>query len=130
MEKLLSVTQASHFLNICYQAVYRAIKKKKIDAKKISGSWFTTESALKDYFLHRFQRSRTRKSDGELVYSPDRGTYSPSQLAKIFNVKVSRVYYCIRSNKLKSHRHKQAYVIEVEDLEALRPMFYEETNNM
>jgi len=124
MEKEVTITEASDALQISRQAVYVAILKKRILAEKKAGRWIIESKSLQDYRDHRFCRSKSRREDGDLVYRPERGEYSARQIAEKFDVPVARLYHLMRNNRIPHYRHNAAYVIEVQDWEALRKIIF------
>jgi excisionase family DNA binding protein len=114
-EPLLTMSQAARKNGITRQAIFFAIKMKRLDAKKENGTWLISESALKEYSEKKYCRSKSRK-EGELIFDKQKGFYSITEAAKILNKNVNHIYYLVRMGKLKTHRQGSAIVIEDKEL--------------
>lgn len=99
-KKVLSITEAAKQHNVTRQAIYVAIKEKKLRAEKINGRWTISTDALRDYKEQKYSREKSTYN-GELLFDKQKGTYSVAQVSKMLNVPVQTIYYALRSGKLK-----------------------------
>ncbi|MEL7431712.1 MAG: helix-turn-helix domain-containing protein [Chlamydiota bacterium] len=116
-KKLVSITEAARINNVTRQAIYVAIKQKKLRATKDSTRWTIHLEDLEEYRKNKYSRTKST-FDGELLFDNNRGYYSVNQAAKILNVPAQKIYYATRIGHLKAHRKGAAWVIHVEDIQA------------
>jgi len=115
-----SLSQAARYCHVKRQAIYLAIKKKKLNATKINGRWLIILRDLEEYRKNKYNRD-LRKVNGEMVYNLEKGHYSVTQVAKVISdqmgIKYSRqrIYFLIRSGQLKAFRKGTAWIVEKED---------------
>lgn len=110
-ERLLTVSQAAKEHDVTRQAIFFAIKMKRLNASKENETWLINESALKEYFDNKYCRSKSRKQ-GELIFDKTKGFYSISEAADFLGKNTNHIYYLVRMGKLKSHRQGTAIVIQ------------------
>lgn len=114
-ERLLTVSQAAKKHDVTRQAIFFAIKMKRLNASKENDTWLIGESALKEYFENKYCRSKSRKQ-GELIFDKNKGFYSISEAADFLGKNTNHIYYLVRMGKLKSHRQGAAIVIQDAEL--------------
>ena len=118
-KKAVSITEAAKINNVTRQAIYVAIKQKKLRASKDTTRWTINLEDLEDY--RRLKYSRTKSTyNGELLFDNRKGFYSINQVAKMLNVPAQKIYYATRTGMLKGARKGAAWVIHKEDVEAYR----------
>jgi excisionase family DNA binding protein len=110
-ERLLTVSQAAKKNEVTRQAIFFAIKMKRLNAKKENGTWLIAESDLKDYLENKYCRSKSR-NEGELIFDKSKGFYSIAEAADYLGKNTNHIYYLVRMGKLKSHRQGSAIVIK------------------
>ncbi|OGN55707.1 MAG: peptidase [Chlamydiae bacterium RIFCSPHIGHO2_12_FULL_44_59] len=113
--KVVSITEAARINNVTRQAIYVAIKQKKLKAAKDSTRWTIHLDDLEEYRKNKYSRTKSI-FDGELLFDPDKGYYSVNQAAKLLGVPAQKIYYATRIGLLKAHRKGAAWVIHVDDI--------------
>lgn len=114
---IMSLTAASQLSHRTRQALYLAIFKGRLKAKKVEGRWKLTIKDLRDYEESRYSRAHSRR-DGELLYDKKKGLYSITQVSQTLNISYNKVYYSIMSGKLPAQRKGASYVIHKDDVAA------------
>jgi excisionase family DNA binding protein len=119
--KVVSITEAARINNVTRQAIYVAIKQKKLKATKDSTRWTIHLDDLEEYRANKYSRTKSIY-DGELLFDNRKGFYSVNQAARYLNIPAQKVYYATRVGLLKAHRKGAAWVIHIDDLKG-----YQET---
>jgi len=114
-EKIISITEAARINNVTRQAIYVAIKQKKLKATKDSTRWTIHLDDLEEYRTHKYSRTKSIY-DGELLFDNRKGYYSVNQAAKYLNVPAQKIYYATRVGLLKAIRKGAAWVIHIDDI--------------
>jgi excisionase family DNA binding protein len=117
MPKVVSITEAARINNVTRQAIYVAIKQKKLKATKDATRWTIHLDDLEEYRRNKYSRTKSM-FDGELLFDNNKGYYSVNQAARVLNVPAQKIYYATRVGLLKAHRKGAAWVINVEDIKA------------
>ncbi len=115
LPKAVSITEAARINNVTRQAIYVAIKQKKLKASKDSTRWTIDLSDLDEYRNNKYSRTKSL-FNGELLFDVKKGFYSINQTAKLLNVPAQKIYYATRVGLLKSHRKGAAWVIHIDDI--------------
>jgi excisionase family DNA binding protein len=113
--KVVSITEAARINNVTRQAIYVAIKQKKLKASKDSTRWTIHLDDLEEYRKNKYSRTKSM-FDGELLFDNRKGYFSVNQAAKLLNVPAQKIYYATRVGLLKAHRKGAAWVVSVEDI--------------
>ncbi len=113
--KVVSITEAARINNVTRQAIYVAIKQKKLKATKDSTRWTIHLDDLDEYRKNKYSRTKSM-FDGELLFDNHKGFYSVNQAAKKLGVPAQKIYYATRVGLLKAHRKGAAWVIHEEDI--------------
>src|SRR5271170_7249213 len=113
--KVVSITEAARINNVTRQAIYVAIKQKKLKASKDATRWTIHLDDLEEYRKNKYSRTKSM-FDGELLFDNRKGYYSVNQAAKLLNVPAQKIYYATRVGLLKASRKGAAWVIQIEDL--------------
>ena len=113
--KVVSITEAARINNVTRQAIYVAIKQKKLKATKDLTRWTIHLDDLEEYRMNKYSRTKSM-FDGELLFDNRKGFYSVSQAAQFLNVPAQKVYYATRVGLLKAHRKGAAWVIHSDDI--------------
>jgi excisionase family DNA binding protein len=113
--KVVSITEAARLNNVTRQAIYVAIKQKKLKAYKDATRWTIDLEDLENYKKSKYSRTKSM-FDGELLFDNKKGFFSVNQVAKILNVPAQKIYYATRVGLLKATRKGAAWVIHTEDL--------------
>lgn len=117
--KVVSITEAARINNVTRQAIYVAIKQKKLKATKDATRWTIKLDDLNEYRRNKYSRTKSM-FDGELLFDSTKGYYSVNQVAKILNVPAQKIYYATRIGLMKAHRKGAAWVIHTDDVKNYR----------
>lgn len=112
---VVSITEAARINNVTRQAIYVAIKQKKLKAKKDATRWTIHVDDLAEYRKNKYSRTKSI-FQGELLFDNTKGYYSINQVAKMLNVPAQKIYYATRVGQLKASRKGAAWVISVNDV--------------
>ena len=115
-EKWVSITEAARLNRVTRQAIYIAIKLKKLRARKEATRWTIHTDDLEEYRKQKYSRSKSI-FDGELIFDNHKGYYSINQVARMLKVPAQKIYYATRTGYLKAQRKGAAWVIHNQDLE-------------
>jgi excisionase family DNA binding protein len=114
-KKVVSITEAARINNVTRQAIYVAIKQKKLRACKDATRWTIDLDDLEEYRRQKYSRTKS-VYNGELLFDNHKGFYSVNQVAKMMGVPAQKIYYATRIGVLKASRRGAAWVIHVEDV--------------
>lgn len=101
------------------QAIYVAIKLKKLKATKVTTRWVIDLTDLNEYRNTRYSRTKSLYQ-GELLFDNSKGYYSVNQVASMLNVPAQKIYYATRSGYLKGQRRGAAWVIHADDVQSYK----------
>lgn len=113
--RVVSITEAARINNVTRQAIYVAIKQKKLRASKDQTRWTIDLEDLEDYRRQKYSRSKS-VYNGELLFDNDKGFYSVNQVAKMLGVPAQKIYYATRIGMLKASRRGAAWVVYQSDM--------------
>ncbi|WP_348663721.1 helix-turn-helix domain-containing protein [Chlamydia vaughanii] len=111
----VSITQAAKLHCVTRQAIYVAIKQKKLKASKTT-RWEIDLKDLEDYKRNRYSRKKSLYQ-GELLFDNNKGCYSVNQVAEILGIPVQKVYYATRTGTMRGERKGAAWVIHCSEIE-------------
>ena len=114
-KKVVSITEAAKINNVTRQAIYVAIKQKKLKASKDTTRWTIDLDDLDAYRRQKYSRTKSM-FDGELLFDNHKGFFSVNQVAKMLNVPAQKIYYATRVGLLKASRKGAAWVIHTNDI--------------
>lgn len=117
MSKHYTPDQAAILMCTQKQAVYAAIRAKKLKAVKHGLRWSIDEEDLHHYCDMRYRPESKIRADGTPVYNQDIGLYSPCELAEASGKTPQNVYYLLYTKKLKYSRYGALYIVDVRDFE-------------
>lgn len=120
-KKVVSITEAAKINNVTRQAIYVAIKQKKLKASKDATRWTIDLEDLENYRKQKYSRTKSM-FNGELLFDNNKGFFSVNQVAKMLNVPAQKIYYATRVGLMKAHRKGAAWVVHVSDIK-----LYQET---
>ncbi len=115
MSKAVSITEAARINNVTRQAIYVAIKQKKLKATKDATRWTISLDDLEEYRSNKYSRTKSM-FEGELLFDNMKGFYSVNQAAKVLGVPAQKIYYATRVGLLKAQRKGAAWVIHTDDI--------------
>ncbi len=121
-KKVLSITEAAELSSVTRQAIYVAIKLKKLRANKENTRWTIHMDDLDDYRHHRYSRTRSI-FQGELLFDNIKGYYSINQTADILGVPAQKIYYATRAGHIKGTRKGAAWVIQDAEIKRYRDQY-------
>ncbi len=127
--KVVSITEAARINNVTRQAIYVAIKQKKLKASKDSTRWTIHLDDLDEYRKNKYSRTKSMYA-GELLFDHHKGYYSINQAANLLNVPAQKIYYATRVGLLKAHRKGAAWVIHVDDIQNYRENYLNRTTQV
>lgn len=113
--KVVSITEAARINNVTRQAIYVAIKQKKLKATKDSTRWTIHLDDLEEYRKHKYSRTKSMY-DGQLLFDNLKGYHSVNQTAKLLGVPAQKIYYATRVGLMKAIRKGAAWVIHSDDI--------------
>src|SRR4051812_17973889 len=114
-KKVVSITEAAKINNVTRQAIYVAIKQKKLRASKDSTRWTIDLEDLENYRKQKYSRSKSMYN-GELLFDNQKGYFSVNQVAKMLNVPAQKIYYATRVGLMKASRRGAAWVIHSNEI--------------
>ena len=114
-KRVVSITEAAKLNNVTRQAIYVAIKQKKLRAYKDSTRWTIDLDDLDEYKKQKYSRSKSLYN-GELLFDNQKGFYSVNQVAKMLGVPAQKIYYATRIGLLKASRRGAAWVVHTDDV--------------
>ena len=113
--RVVSITEAARINNVTRQAIYVAIKQRKLKATKDATRWTIDLADLEEYRKNKYSRTKSMY-DGELLFDNKKGYYSINQVARKLNVPAQKIYYATRVGLLKAHRKGAAWVVHEDDV--------------
>ena len=120
--KFVSITDAAKLNKVTRQAIYIAIKLKKLRATKESTRWTINLEDLEEYRKQKYSRSKST-FDGELLFDNNKGYFSINQVARLLKVPAQKIYYATRSGYMKAERKGAAWVIHTEEVEEYKKSY-------
>jgi excisionase family DNA binding protein len=114
-KKFVTLSEAAKINNVTRQAIYVAIKQKKLRAYKNPTRWIIDIDDLNYYKKLKYSRTKSMHN-GELVFDNKKGYYSIQQAAKLLNVPYQKIYYATRIGLLKASRKGSAWVVHIDEL--------------
>ncbi len=127
--KVVSITEAARINNVTRQAIYVAIKQKKLKATKDATRWTIHIDDLNEYRQNKYSRTKSM-FNGELLFDSHKGFFSVGQVAKILNIPAQKVYYATRIGLMKAHRKGAAWVIHEDDVKSYRENYLNRTTKV
>ena len=118
--KYITVQDAAIQLGVCKQAIYQAIWRKSLKAKKDGKRTFTTQEWIDEYTEYWRSKQEHSLFNGEKVFDKDRGHFSVEMLAKEFNVKPQMIYDMIKEGKIKHFRKGNYIIISREEVDRMK----------
>jgi excisionase family DNA binding protein len=121
-KKAVSITEAARINNVTRQAIYVAIKQRKLKAYKDTTRWTIDLDDLESYRRQKYSRTKSM-FDGELLFDNQKGFFSVNQAAKMLGVPAQKIYYATRVGILKASRKGAAWVIHSSDIQLYRETY-------
>lgn len=123
--KVVSITEAARINGVTRQAIYVAIKQKKLKARKETTRWTIHLDDLENYRNQKYSRSKSTYN-GELLYDNNKGFYSINQVAKMLGVPAQKIYYATRIGLLSASRKGAAWVVNANDMKSYQQSYLEQ----
>lgn len=120
--KVVSITEAAELNQVTRQAIYVAIKQRKLRAHKATTRWEIDVKDLEEYRKNRYCRSKST-FEGELLYDNTKGYYSVGQAAMLLNVPAQKIYYALRIGMIQGSRRGAAWVLHKDELKNYYDLF-------
>ncbi|MGM0439813.1 MAG: helix-turn-helix domain-containing protein [Chlamydiota bacterium] len=117
--QMVSITEAARINNVTRQAIYVAIKLKKLKATKEMSRWVINVKDLEEYRKNKYSRAKSTWN-GELLFDNNKGYYSINQVADMLGVPAQKIYYATRAGLMKAHRRGAAWVVNASSVEEYR----------
>lgn len=114
-KKFVTLSEAAKINNVTRQAIYVAIKQKKLRAYKNPTRWVIDTDDLDHYRKLKYSRTKSTHN-GELIFDNKKGFFSIQQASKMLNVPYQKIYYATRIGLLKATRKGSAWVVHIDDL--------------
>ncbi|HSW70754.1 MAG TPA: helix-turn-helix domain-containing protein [Gammaproteobacteria bacterium] len=114
-KKFVTLSEAAKINDVTRQAIYVAIKQKKLRAYKNPTRWIIDVEDLERYRKLKYSRTKSMHN-GELIFDNKKGFYSIQQASKMLNVPYQKIYYATRIGLLKAARKGSAWVVHMDDL--------------
>jgi excisionase family DNA binding protein len=115
VRKVVSITEAAKINKVTRQAIYVAIKQKKLKATKKT-RWEIDLKDLEEYRKNKYSRTKSM-FDGALLFDNEKGFFSINQVAKMLGVPAQKIYYATRTGMIKGSRKGAAWVIHAEEVQ-------------
>jgi excisionase family DNA binding protein len=112
--KVVSITEAAKINKVTRQAIYVAIKQKKLKATKKT-RWEIDVKDLEEYRNNKYSRTKSMFG-GELLFDNNKGYFSVNQVAKLLGVPAQKIYYATRTGMIKGSRKGAAWVIHSDEV--------------
>ncbi|HNA62851.1 MAG TPA: helix-turn-helix domain-containing protein [Rhabdochlamydiaceae bacterium] len=116
-KRVVSITEAARINNVTRQAIYVAIKQRKLKASKDSTRWTIDLKDLEEYRKHKYSRTKSMFG-GELLFDNNKGFYSVNQVAQMLGVPAQKIYYATRVGLMKATRKGAAWVIHTNEVKS------------
>ncbi len=114
-KKFVTLSEAAKINNVTRQAIYVAIKQKKLRAYKNPTRWIIDTDDLDHYRKLKYSRTKSMHN-GELIFDNKKGYFSIQQASKLLNVPYQKIYYATRIGLLNATRKGSAWVVHTDDL--------------
>ncbi len=114
-KKVVSITEAAKINSVTRQAIYVAIKQKKLKASKDATRWTIDLEDLENYRKQKYSRTKSM-FNGELLFDNHKGFFSINQVSKMLGVPAQKIYYATRVGLMKAHRKGAAWVVHTTDI--------------
>lgn len=127
--KVVSITEAARINNVTRQAIYVAIKQRKLKATKDATRWTIHMDDLNEYRKNKYSRTKSMYN-GELLFDSEKGFYSVNQVAKMLNIPAQKVYYATRIGLMKASRKGAAWVIHKDEIKSYQENYLNRTTKV
>ncbi len=113
MQSLVTIREAAKIKNVTPQAIYLAIRLKKLKAYRNNDELKIFRGDLDAYDNRRFSRDMAMEN-GKLIF--DETKVSVERASEMLCIPKQKLYYSCRAGILKAHRIRKFWVINIDDL--------------
>lgn len=117
-EDWLTISETAVKCKISRQAVYVAIKKKRLKAQLINRLWVMHVDDIQSYRASRYDRANS-KINGEPVFDIAQGYLSVNHVAKLFGINTQHVYYLLRTGQIHALKKGAAWVVNFDEVKKI-----------
>jgi excisionase family DNA binding protein len=121
-KSVFTISEAARLNNVTRQAIYVAIKQKKLKATKYATRWLIKIEDLEAYKKSKYSREKSTYN-GELLFDNSKGFFSINQAAKMLNVPAQKIYYATRVGHIKASRKGAAWVIHKDEINSYKEKY-------
>lgn len=120
-EDKINMKEAAEIAHVTKQAIYMAIRKKRIKAWQEKGQWFTTSADLQAYRESK-HTPENRLHEGKQIFDIEAGRFSVSQASTLISHYLktpyhrNKLYYLIKTGYLPAARIGSSYIINRDDI--------------
>lgn len=122
MQQWVSVNEAANIKKVSRQAIYLAIKSKKLKSYMKNEKLKVRINDLDDYYSKKYSRFYHSLKDGEPIFT--KGTFTAEQVAEKLGIDIQKIYYALRTKKLNHKRVDSRYLITSKDIHEFKNNFY------
>ena len=112
--KVVSIIEAAKINKVTRQAIYVAIKQKKLKTTKKTRLEIDIKD-LEEYRNNKYSRTKSMFG-GELLFDNNKGYFSVNQVARLLGVPAQKIYYATRTGMIKGSRKGAAWVIHSDEV--------------
>ena len=112
MDTYVSVSEAARIKKVTRQAVYLAIRMKRLKAYKHGENFRIFLTDLDAYDKQRYSRA-TSVFKGERIFDDEKGSVSMDKASQMLAIPKQKLYYAARTGKLRAHRKGACWVVFV-----------------
>ena len=116
MDTHVSVSQAARLKKVTRQAIYLAIKLKRLKAYRHDNSWRIFIRDLNEYDSKLYSTEHRSDHDGSPIFDDANGFFSIEKCSQLTKIPRQKLYYAIRKGWLKAKRKRASYIVFVYDL--------------
>jgi len=117
-EDWLTISETAKKCKVTRQAVYVAIKKKRLNAKLVNRVWVMHVTDVDLYRESRYDRVNS-KINGEPIFDIARGYLSVNHASKLFGTNTQHIYYLLRTGQLHASKKGSAWVVNFDEVKRL-----------
>lgn len=120
ISSLLTISEAAKEARVSRQAIYVALRDKRLKGFQHHRKWFINKTDL-DFYRSQKYIGDNRKNNGEPIFDLEKGLYSVHQLSKFMSeglrrpYPMQRIYFLLNRGRIRAHRVGAAWIIMKED---------------
>lgn len=117
-EDWLTISETANKCKITRQAVYVAIKKKRLKAQLVNRLWVMHVQDVEIYRASRYDRCNS-KINGEPIFDIAQGYLSVNHVSKLFGINTQHIYYLLRTGQIHAAKKGSAWVVNFEEIKKI-----------